>query len=72
MAELGHVYRRDFVTEPRSTDGIAVVAELVGLQVDVIVATGGGTVQSLLKRATMTVPIVMTAVSDDPVRQPDR
>jgi len=69
MAELGHVYRRDFVTEPRSTDGIAVVAELVGLQVDVIVATGGGTVLSLLKRATMTVPIVMTAVSDDPVRQ---
>ena len=64
-----HVYGRDFVTEPRGTDGIAAVAELVGLQVDVIVATGGGTVLSLLKQATTTIPIVMTAASDDPVRQ---
>jgi putative tryptophan/tyrosine transport system substrate-binding protein len=69
MAELGYVYGRDFVTEPRGTDGIAAVAELAGLQVDVIVATGGGTVLSLLKRATTTIPIVMTAASDDPVRQ---
>jgi ABC-type uncharacterized transport system substrate-binding protein len=69
MAELGYVYGRDFVTEPRGTDGIAAVPELVGLQVDVIVATGGGTVLSLLKQATTTIPIVMTAASDDPVRQ---
>jgi len=58
MAELGYVYGRDFVTEPRGTDGIAAVAELVSLQVDVIVATGGGSVLSLLKQATTTIPIV--------------
>ena len=69
MAELGYVYGRDFVTEPRGIDGIAAVAELVGLQVDAIVATGGGSVLSLLKQATTTIPIVMTAASDDPVRQ---
>jgi putative tryptophan/tyrosine transport system substrate-binding protein len=67
LAELGYVYGRDFVTEPRGTDGIAAVAELAGLQVDVIVATGGGTALSLLKQATTTIPIVMTAASD-PVR----
>ena len=68
MAELGYVYGRDFVTEPRGTDGIAAVSELVGLQVDVIVATGGGTALSLLKQAKTTIPIVMTAARD-PVRQ---
>jgi ABC-type uncharacterized transport system substrate-binding protein len=66
MAELGYIYGRDFVTEPRGTDGIA--TELAGLQIDVIVATGGGTALSLLKQATTTIPIVMTAASD-PVRQ---
>ncbi len=69
MAELGYVYGRDFVTEPRGTDGIAAVAELAGLHLDVIVATGGGTVLSSLKQATTTVPIVMTAAPSDPVRQ---
>ena len=29
MAELGYVYGRDFVTEPRGTDGTGAVAELV-------------------------------------------
>jgi putative ABC transport system substrate-binding protein len=69
MAELGYVYGRDFVTEPRGTDSIAAVAELAGLQLDVIVATGGGAALPLLKQATTTIPIVMTAASDDPVRQ---
>ncbi|KWV51373.1 hypothetical protein AS156_12335 [Bradyrhizobium macuxiense] len=68
MAELGYVYGRDFVTEPRGTNSIAAVAELAGLQLDVIVATGGGTSLSLLKQATTTIPVVMTAASD-PVRQ---
>ncbi|MES5481907.1 ABC transporter substrate-binding protein [Bradyrhizobium sp. INPA03-11B] len=68
MAELGYVYGRDFVTEPRGTDSIAAVAELAGLQLDVIVATGGGPSLSLLKQATTTIPVVMTAASD-PVRQ---
>jgi putative tryptophan/tyrosine transport system substrate-binding protein len=69
MAELGYVYGRDFVTEPLGTDGIAAVAELAGRHLDVIVATGGGTVLSSLKQATTTVPIVMTAAPSDPVRQ---
>ena len=43
MAELGYVYGRDFVTEPRGTDRLASIVDLVGLKVDVIVATGGGT-----------------------------
>jgi putative tryptophan/tyrosine transport system substrate-binding protein len=68
MAELGYVYGRDFVTEPRGTDGVPVVAELVSLQVDIIVATGGGTTLSLLKQATTAIPIVMTA-APDPVGQ---
>jgi hypothetical protein len=37
---------------------------LVGLQVDVIVATGARTALSLLKEATTTIPIVMTAAPD--------
>lgn len=41
MAELGYVFGRDFVTEPRGTDSIPVVAELADLQLDMIVATGG-------------------------------
>lgn len=69
MAELGYVYGRDFVTEPRGTDRVAAIAELAGLQLDVIVATGGGKTLSVLKQATTTIPIVMTAASEDPARQ---
>jgi putative tryptophan/tyrosine transport system substrate-binding protein len=68
MAELGYIYGRDLVTEPRGTDAMAAVADLVGLQVDVIVATGAGTTLSLLKEATTTIPVVMTA-APDPVGQ---
>jgi putative tryptophan/tyrosine transport system substrate-binding protein len=64
MAELGYIFGRDFVTEPRGTDAMPAVADLVGLQLDVIVATGAGAVLSLLKQATTTIPIVMTAAPD--------
>jgi len=64
MAELGYVYSRDLVTVPRGIDNMPAVADLVGLQIDVIVATGAGTVLSLLKEATTTIPIVMTAAND--------
>jgi putative ABC transport system substrate-binding protein len=64
MAELGYIYGRDFVTEPRGIDNMPAVADLVGLQVDVIVATGAGTALSVLKQATTTIPIVMTAAPD--------
>jgi len=68
MAELGYVYGRDFVTEPRGIENLATVAELVDLKCDVIVATGGGATLTLLKQATRTIPIVMTA-APDPVSQ---
>ncbi|MCG2631075.1 ABC transporter substrate-binding protein [Bradyrhizobium sp. WYCCWR 13023] len=68
MAELGYVFGRDFVTEPRGTDRVSSIGELVDLKVDVIVATGGGTILSLLKQATSIIPIIMTA-APDPVQQ---
>jgi ABC-type uncharacterized transport system substrate-binding protein len=69
MAELGYVFGRDFVIEPRGTDDVPRVAELVDLKVDTIVATGGGKILSSLKQATTTIPIIMTAAQDDPVKQ---
>jgi putative tryptophan/tyrosine transport system substrate-binding protein len=68
MAELGYGFGRDFVTEPRGTDAFSTIAGPVDLQVDIIVATGGGTILSSLKQATNTIPIVMTA-APDPVNQ---
>jgi putative ABC transport system substrate-binding protein len=68
MAEMGYVFGRDFVTEPRGTDAATSITELVDLHVDMIVATGGGATLSLLKQATNTIPIIMTA-SPDPVKQ---
>jgi putative ABC transport system substrate-binding protein len=65
---LGFIYGRDFITEPRGTDGISSITELIDLKVDVIVATGGGTTLSSLKQATNTIPIVMTA-APDPLKQ---
>src|SRR5438045_1301009 len=52
MAELGYVFGRDFVTEPRGTDAVTSIAGLIDLHVDMIVATGGGATLSLLKQAT--------------------
>jgi len=68
MAELGYVYGRDFVTEPRGIESLATVAELVDLKCDLIVATGGGATLTLLKQATRTIPVIMTA-APDPVAQ---
>jgi len=69
LRELGYVYGRDFVSEPRGADGRpdkvpGLVAELVRLQVDVIVAAG--LTLNDVKRATSTIPVVMVG-SDDPV-----
>jgi putative ABC transport system substrate-binding protein len=67
VRELGYVYGEHFVTETRGSEsrperlpGLA--AELVGLQVDVIVATG--VALPALKQATSTIPVVMAAASD--------
>jgi putative tryptophan/tyrosine transport system substrate-binding protein len=67
MRELGYVYGEHFVTEARGADGKPerlpiLAAELVGLQVDVIVAAGNAL--PALKLATSTIPIVMAAAGD--------
>jgi putative ABC transport system substrate-binding protein len=67
MGELGYVYGQHFVTESRGTEGkperaVILAAELVPLQLDVIVAAGP--TLSALKQATTTIPIVMAAASD--------
>ena len=70
LRELGYVYGEHFVTETRVAErperlpGLA--AELVRLQVDVIVA--GGPSLPALKQATSTIPVVM-AGAGDPVSQ---
>ena len=69
LRELGYVYAEHFVTEPRSPEGQVerfpgLVAELVRLQVDVIVAAGPAL--AALKQGTSTIPIVM-AGAEDPV-----
>ena len=71
LRELGYVYGEHFVTEPRSAEGkfelfATLVAELVRLRVDVIVA--GGPTLDTIKRATSTIPVVMAAAAD-PVTQ---
>ena len=69
LRELGYVYGDQFVTEPPSGEGRPeryppLAAELVRLQVDVIVAAGP--TLSALKQATSTIPIVMGG-AEDPV-----
>ena len=68
LGELGYVEGKTIVIEWRSAEGKldrlpALVAELVGLKVDVIV-TGGPLPTRVTKDATSTTPIVMTQVND--------
>jgi putative ABC transport system substrate-binding protein len=67
LRELGYVYGQHFVTELRGGEGKpdrfpTLAAELVRLQVDVIV--GGGPVLTALKQATSTIPVVMGGAAD--------
>lgn len=69
MRDLGYVNGEHFVIEHRGHEGkrelyAPLAAELVGLNVDVIVSSGHALAQ--LKQATQTIPIVMAA-SADPV-----
>ena len=71
LRELGYVYGRDFVTEIRSAEnrperypGLA--AELVGLQVDVIVA--GGPVLFALKALGLTIPPALLLRADQVIQ----
>ena len=71
LGELGYVYGEHFVTEPRGAESKPerlpdLAAELVRLQVDVIV--GSAPTLPALKQATSTIPIVMNG-SIDPVGQ---
>ena len=71
LSELGYVYGRDFVIEARGAGGTPdrypdLVAQLIGLRVDVILAPGPAL--PALKRATSTIPVIMAA-TNDPVRQ---
>jgi ABC-type uncharacterized transport system substrate-binding protein len=73
LRELGYVYGEHFVTEPRGGEGkperfADLAAELVGLQVDVIVTAGPQSMLAAVKRATSTIPVVTTG-SGDPVGQ---
>ena len=68
LRELGYVEGKNIVIEWRSAEGKidrlpALAAELVRLELDVIV-TGGPTATRPVKQATTTIPIVMTQDSD--------
>jgi putative ABC transport system substrate-binding protein len=70
LEELGYVEQRQFVIEYRSADGqperfSIIAAELVRIPVDLILAAGTVAVLAA-KRATQTIPIVMTS-SGDPI-----
>ena len=71
LSELGYVYGRDLVTEIRASEGKperfpTLVAELIRLHVDVILAPGPAL--PALKQATSSIPVIMSATLD-PVGQ---
>ena len=68
LRELGYVEGRNLIIEYRSSDGRGerfadLAAELVGLQVDLIV-TRGATATIAAKNATRTIPVVMAAIAE--------
>ena len=71
LRELGYVYGEHFVTEARGAEARperfpALVADLIRLRVDVIVAAGPAL--PALKQATSMIPVVMAADSDPVAR----
>ena len=71
MSDLGYVYGKDFVTEPRGGEGLVdrypgIADELLGLPLDVIVASGPA-LRALQRKGAVT-PIVMGG-GEDPVGQ---
>jgi len=68
MRDLGYVEGRNFLLETRFADSQAerlpaLVKELLGLKLDVIVATASPTYRAL-QRANATLPIVVTVTAD--------
>src|SRR5262245_5363067 len=73
LRQLGYIYGEHFVTEPRGAEGRperypSLAAELVRLQVDVIVVAGHTPATQAVKEATSTIPIVLGG-AEDPVGQ---
>jgi len=69
LRELGYVEGSSIVVEYRYADGKIdrlpeLAAELVRLKVDILVAAGGTPAASAAKRATTTIPIVITNIGD--------
>ena len=72
LRELGYVEGQNLVVEFRNAEGDvarlpALAAELVGLNVDIIVASGPEVTLQAARKATSTVPIVIVAVDFDPI-----
>ena len=72
LREIGYVEGQNTATEYRYAEGQldrlpALAAELVRLNVDIIVAAGADTVARAAKNATKTIPIVMSGQGIDPV-----
>jgi ABC-type uncharacterized transport system substrate-binding protein len=72
LRELGYVEGQNIATEYRYAEGKldrlpALAAELVRLNVDIIVAAGADTVVRAARNATKTIPIVMSGQGIDPV-----
>src|SRR6266498_5621701 len=72
LRELGYIEGQNIAIEYRYAEGKVdrfpeLVAELVRLKVDIIVAAGGGRVPLAAKNTTKTIPIVMVGVGIDPV-----
>ena len=73
LRELGYIDGQTIAIEYRYTQGKAerapdVVAELVRLNIDVIVVAGGDAWVKAAKNATKTIPIIMTGRGSDPVK----
>ena len=72
LRELGYIEGQNIAIEYRYAQGKAdrypeIVAELVRLKVDIIVAAGGNRLVRTAKNATKTIPIVMASGGADPV-----
>jgi putative tryptophan/tyrosine transport system substrate-binding protein len=71
LRDLGYIEPRNIVVEYRFAEGRLdrlplLATELVGLNLDVIIAAGGSLIARAVKNATGTIPIVMTN-AEDPV-----
>ena len=74
LRELGYIEGQNIAIEYRYTEGNRdrypeLLAELVHLKVDIIVAAGGSPGTPAAKNATKTIPIVMVGSGADPVEE---